>query len=87
VEQLLILTLALGCGLGGLAVHFFWYPSVVLMSVLLGLMASEFRGRRGGSVISEVATTVMMEARGLGENITTPATTKDGDSSATPPST
>ena len=69
VEQLVILALALVFALIGLAVHVLWIPAIVLMSVLFGWIASELRGRSGGGVISEVATTVMVEAKGVAEGI------------------
>ena len=54
VEQIAILCLALVCGLVGLAVHVFWFVSIVLMAVLLGLTAAAVRRRPGHGVVSEV---------------------------------
>jgi hypothetical protein len=39
------------------------------MAVLLGLIVSEMRTRRGKSVISEVVTTVMVEAKSVADAI------------------
>jgi hypothetical protein len=69
VQQLAVLALAIVLGLIGLAVHFLWIPAIVLMSALFGLIASGLRGQRGGGVMSEVATTVMVEAKGVAEGI------------------
>jgi hypothetical protein len=69
VEQVGILALALVFGLIGFAVHAFGLAAIVLMAVLLGLIASGLRGRRGGGVISEVATAVSAEAKNLAEDI------------------
>lgn len=67
-EQLAILALALLFGAIGFAVHFFWFPSILLMAVLFGLSASELRSQRGGGVISEVVSTVVSEAKGIAED-------------------
>jgi hypothetical protein len=64
-----LLALAILFGLIGFAVHFLWFGSIVLMAVLLGLIVSEMRSRRGKSVISEVVTTVMVEAKSVAEAI------------------
>jgi len=66
VEQFAVLALALTCGLLGFAVHFFWFPSVVLMAILVGLTAAEMRSGRRRGVISEV----VAEARNVVEDIT-----------------
>jgi len=60
---------ALICGLLGLAVHVLWFAAIVLMAVLLGLIASQLRDRRGGGVVSAVVSTVMVEAKSVGEDI------------------
>jgi hypothetical protein len=60
--------LALLFGAIGFAVHFFWFPSILLMAVLFGLSASELRSQRGGGVISEVVSTVVSEAKGIAED-------------------
>jgi hypothetical protein len=39
------------------------------MAVLLGLIVSEMRSRRGKTVISEVVTTVMVEAKSVADAI------------------
>ena len=65
-EQIAILALAIICGLIGLAVHVFGLASIVLMSVLLGLIAADVRGRRGRGVISEL----VAEAKNVAEDIT-----------------
>jgi hypothetical protein len=70
VEQLAILALALVFGLVGLAIHVLWFAAIVLMALLLGLMASELRGRRDGGVISEVATAVREEAKKVAADVT-----------------
>jgi hypothetical protein len=64
-----ILTLAILFGVIGFAVHFLWFGSIVLMAVLMGLIVSEMRSRRDTSVISEVVTTVMVEAKSVAEAI------------------
>jgi len=66
VEQLAILALALIFGAIGFAVHFFWFPAIVLMAALFGLIASALRGTRGG-VFSEVVSTVVTETRNIAE--------------------
>ena len=69
VQQLAVLAVAILLGLIGLAVHFLWIPAIVLMSALFGLIASGLRSQRGGGVIAEVATTVMVEAKSVAEAI------------------
>jgi hypothetical protein len=64
-----LLALAILFGVIGFAVHFLWFGAIVLMAVLLGLIVSEMRSRRGGGVISEVVTTVMVEAKSVAEAI------------------
>ena len=66
---MVLLALALLFGVIGFAVHFLWFGAIVLMALLLGLIASEMRGRRGGGVISEVATTLMVEATSVADAI------------------
>lgn len=67
VEQLALLALALGFGLVGFLVHLFWIVSVVLMSVLLGLIAANLRTSRSrGGVISDVVS----EVRGIADDVT-----------------
>jgi hypothetical protein len=68
-DQVVLVALAILFGVIGFAVHFVWFGSIVLMAVLLGLIASEMRSRRGKSVISEVVTTVMVEAKSVAEAI------------------
>jgi hypothetical protein len=68
VEQLALLTAAIVLGLIGLAVHVMWFGSIVLMSVLFGLIASGLRGKHGG-VMAEMATTVMVEAKSVADGI------------------
>ena len=68
-EQVVLLALAILFGVIGFAVHFLWFGSIVLMAVLLGLIVSEMRIRRGKSVISEVVTTVMVEAKSVADAI------------------
>ena len=53
-HQIAILVLAIVFGLIGLAVHVFALASIVLMSVLLGLIAAGIRNHRDGSVIAEL---------------------------------
>jgi len=69
VQQLAVLAVAILLGLIGLAVHFLWIPTIVLMSILFGLIASGLRGQRVGGVIAEVTTTVMAEAKSVSESI------------------
>jgi hypothetical protein len=68
-EQVVLLALAILFGVIGFAVHFLWFGAIVLMAILLGLIVSEMRSRRGTSVISEVVTTVMVEAKSVAEAI------------------
>jgi Flp pilus assembly protein TadB len=68
-EQVVLLALAILFGVIGFAVHFLWFGSIVLMAVLLGLIVSEMRSRRGKSVISEVVTTVIVEAKSVADAI------------------
>jgi hypothetical protein len=68
VEQLVLIALAILLGFIGLAVHVIWFGSIVLMSVLFGLIASGLRGQRGG-VMAEMATTVMVEAKSVADGI------------------
>jgi Flp pilus assembly protein TadB len=68
-EQVVLLALAILFGVIGFAVHFLWFGSIVLMAVLLGLIVSEMRSRRGKSVIADVVTTVMVEAKNVAEAI------------------
>jgi len=86
-EHLAILALALICGLLGLAVHVMWFAAIVLMAVLLGLIASQLRGPRGGGVVSGVVSTVIVEAKSVGEDIAragNPQSEPDSDAPATP---
>ena len=69
-EQLAILAFALLFGAIGFVLHFFWFPSILLMAVLFGLSASELRSQRGGGVISEIVTTVVSEAKGVANDAT-----------------
>jgi hypothetical protein len=82
VEQLVLLAVAILLGLIGLAVHVLWFGSIVLMSVLFGLIASGLRGQRGG-VIAEMATTVMVEAKSVADGISNSGA-KGHDSTETP---
>ena len=68
-EQLAVILLAIVFGLIGFAVHILWFASIILMAILFGLVASEVRGRRGGGVISDVATTMVEEAKSVAEDI------------------
>ena len=71
-----LLALALVCALLAFAVHAFLFVSIVLMSVLLGLMASNLRsaGNRGG-VIAEV----VAEAKGIRDDISATGDSGDGE--------
>jgi hypothetical protein len=87
VEQLVILSVAIIFGLAGFAVHALWIGAVVVMALLWGYIAAGLeRSRRGGGVISDVATTVADEARDLTKQVTDGARGTGGDSatSATP---
>jgi hypothetical protein len=87
VEQLVILSVAIIFGLAGFAVHVLWIGAVVVMALLWGYIAAGLeRSRRGGGVISDVATTVADEARDLTKQVTGGARGTGGDSatSATP---
>jgi Flp pilus assembly protein TadB len=68
-DQVVLLALAIVFGVIGFAVHFLWFGSIVLMAVLLGLIVSEMRSRRGQTVISEVVATVMVEAKSVADAI------------------
>jgi hypothetical protein len=56
IQQIEVLCVAILFGAFGFALHFLWFVSIVVMSVLLGMIAAEARGRR--SVISEVVADV-----------------------------
>jgi hypothetical protein len=63
-EQLAILSLAIVVALVGFASHPLWIVAVVLMVLLWGFMASALRSGRGsGSVLAEVVTAVVAEAK------------------------
>ena len=82
-----VLILGFACGLLGLAVHVMWFAAIVLMAVLLGLIASQLRGPRGGGVVSGVVSTVIVEAKSVGEDIAragNPQSEPDSDAPATP---
>ena len=64
-EQLGLVALAIVLGLIGFAVHFLWFASIVVMSVLFGLIASELRGRRTGGVTTAVVDAFVGEARNV----------------------
>jgi hypothetical protein len=81
VEQLALLAVAILLGLIGLAVHVLWFGSIILMSVLFGLMAAGLRGKRGG-VIAEMATTVLVEAKSVADGISS-AGAKEHDPTGT----
>jgi hypothetical protein len=66
VEHIAILSLALVSGLLGLALHVFWFVSIVLMAVLLGLIASTVRRRPGSGVVSEVVAEAKSVAADIG---------------------
>jgi uncharacterized membrane protein len=72
-----ILALALLCGLVGLAVHVFWFVSIVLMAVLLGLAAAALRRRPGSGVVSEV----VAEAKSVATEISSAGDSPSGDAS------
>ena len=82
-EQLAIIALALLFGAIGFAVHFFWFPSILLIAVLFGLSASEMRSQRGGGVISEVVTTMVSEAKGIANDATSAEASQRDESEPT----
>jgi hypothetical protein len=83
IEQLLILSVAIIFGLVGFAVHVLWIGAVVVMALLWGYIAAGLEGsRRGGGVISDVATTVAGEARGLAKEVPGGAGGAGGDSAS-----
>ena len=82
-EQLAIVALALLFGAIGFAVHFFWFPSILLMAILFGLSASELRSQRGGGVISEVVSTVVSEAKGVAKDATSAEASQRDESELT----
>jgi hypothetical protein len=70
-----LLALALVCALLAFAVHAFLFASIVLLSILLGLMASNLRlSRAQGGVIAEV----VAEAKSFRDDLST-ATADAGD--------
>lgn len=81
-EQLVLLAMAILLGFIGVAVHVVWFGSIVLMSILFGLIASGLRGQRGG-VIAEMATTVMVEAKSVADGISGSGA-KERDPTGTP---
>ncbi len=80
-EQLIIVVVALGFGLLGLAIHFLWIVSIVLMALLVGLIGAEGRRQRGHGLVAEV----VAEARGFVEDIGKPVP-GSGDEPARGPS-
>jgi hypothetical protein len=89
IEQLLLLSVAIILGLVGFAVHVLWIGAVVLMALLWGYIASGLESsRRRGGVISDVATTVVVEARNLTKEVSNATREAEDDSarSATPDS-
>jgi hypothetical protein len=63
-EQLALLSFAIVVALVGFAFHPLWIVAVVLMVLLWGFMASALRSGRGsGSVLTEVVTAVVAEAK------------------------
>jgi hypothetical protein len=65
-EQLAILSSAIVVALVGFAFHPLWIVAVVLMVLLWGFMASALRSGRGsGSVLTEVVSAAVAEARGV----------------------
>ena len=86
-EQLIILVSALAFGLGGLAIRALWIVSILLMTLLLGLMAADVRNTRGRGIVSEVVN----EAKVMVDEIRQPRTidrdhsnSDSGSSSASP---
>ena len=75
-EQLIILVVALGFGLIGLAIHFLWIVSIVLMALLVGLIGAEARRQRGHGLVAEV----VAEARAVADDIGTPVPGSDNES-------
>jgi hypothetical protein len=68
VEQAVILALAILFALAGFAFHFLWFIAIVLMAILLGMIASTVRGRRGHGVVSEVVAEVRVMAEEIAGN-------------------
>lgn len=69
-EQLVVLSLAIVFALVGFVVHMFWIGAVVLLALLWEDMASELKSsRRSSSMVSDVVTTAVDEARGLTREI------------------
>jgi hypothetical protein len=67
-EQLAVLSLAIVVALVGFAFHPLWIVAVVLMALLWGFMASALRSGRGsGSVLTEVVTAVVAEAKDVSD--------------------
>jgi hypothetical protein len=64
-EHLIILVAALVFGVLGLAVHFLWFVSIVLMALTLGLLGAEIRRHRGHGLVAEV----VAQAKGLADEI------------------
>jgi len=74
-EQLVILVGALAFGLLGLAIHFLWIVSILLMALLLGLIASEIGGRHGRGIVAEMVN----EVKVVVDEIKTPGSRTDDD--------
>lgn len=68
-EQIVILTLAILCGLLGFPLHILWVASLVLMALLWGYLASELATSRRGGIVSSVVATVASEAHDLSQEL------------------
>lgn len=62
-------------GLVGLAIHILWIVSIVFMALSVGLIGAEARRQHGHGLVAEV----VAEARGVVDDIGTPALDSDND--------
>lgn len=68
-EQLLVLSVAIVCGLLGFPLHILWIAAIVLMAILWGFMASELGGSRRGGVMSNAVTAIANQAQDMKQDI------------------
>ena len=69
-EQLLVLSVAIICGLLGFPVHILWIAAIVFMAILWGYMASELGSSRRGGVVSNAVAAIASQAQDLSNDVT-----------------